>query len=137
LTTPFFHSTAWPKFSCGRETSTPNLANVSLAWWSACAVCTHAFVGMQPTRRHVPPSSGSCSMQTVFAPSCAARIAAVYPPGPPPRTATSHSIDRQLLSPWSGSMLAPRPSSTPRPPRRRRRSRGARRAFAPGCPARR
>ena len=37
---------------------------------------------MQPTRRQVPPSSGSLSMQTTFAPSCAARIAAVYPPGP-------------------------------------------------------
>src|SRR5215217_2473883 len=47
---------------------------------------------MQPTRRHVPPSSGSLSMQTDLAPSWAARIAAVYPPGPPPRTATSHSI---------------------------------------------
>src|ERR671910_2052214 len=92
LTTPFFHSTAWPKFSCGRLTSTPNLAKVSPAWCIACAVWTHAFVGMQPTRRQVPPSSGSCSMQTVFAPSWAARIDAVYPPGPPPRTATSHSI---------------------------------------------
>src|SRR5437879_3762395 len=47
---------------------------------------------MQPSRRQVPPSSGSFSMQTVLAPSWAARIAAVYPPGPPPRTATSHSI---------------------------------------------
>ena len=44
----------------------------------ANAVCTHAFVGMQPTRRHVPPSSGSFSMQTVLAPSCAARIALSY-----------------------------------------------------------
>src|SRR3954469_10983422 len=61
-----------------------------------CAVCTHAFVGMQPTRRQVPPSSGSFSMQTTFAPSCAARIAAVYPPGPPPRTATSHSTTAML-----------------------------------------
>jgi hypothetical protein len=32
---------------------------------------------MQPTRRHVPPSSGSLSMQTARAPSCAARMAAV------------------------------------------------------------
>src|SRR5436190_13848459 len=47
---------------------------------------------MQPTRRQVPPSSGSFSMHATRAPSCAARIAAVYPPGPPPRTATSTSI---------------------------------------------
>ena len=105
LTTPFFHSTAVPKSSCGLETLTPNLAKTSSAWCSACAVCTHALVGMQPTRRQVPPRSGSSSMQAVFAPSWAARIAAVYPPGPPPRTATSHSIS-QLLSPKSGSTLA-------------------------------
>src|SRR5438045_2880636 len=61
-----------------------------------CAVCTHAFVGMQPTRRHVPPSSGSFSTHTTFAPSCAARIAAVEPPGPPPRTATSPSMPAML-----------------------------------------
>ena len=47
---------------------------------------------MQPTRRQVPPSSGASSMQITLAPSWAARIAAVYPPGPPPRTATSHFI---------------------------------------------
>ena len=44
---------------------------------SANAVCTHALVGMQPTRRQVPPSSGSFSTQATRAPSCAARIAAV------------------------------------------------------------
>ena len=98
LTTPFFHSTAVPKSSSGFETLTPNFAKTSSAWCSACAVCTHAFVGMQPTRRQVPPSSGSSSMQAVFAPSWAARIAAVYPPGPPPRTATSTSISQLLNS---------------------------------------
>ncbi len=60
-----------------RSTWTPNLAKLSPASVMACAVCTHAFVGMQPTRRHVPPSSGSFSMHTVLAPSCAARIAAL------------------------------------------------------------
>ena len=77
LTTPSFHSFAAPKSSSGSPTLTPSLANVSSASLSANAVCTQAFVGMQPTRRQVPPSSGSFSMQTVFAPSCAARIAAV------------------------------------------------------------
>src|ERR1700761_9327901 len=57
---------------------------------------------MHPTRRHVPPSSGSFSMQATVAPSCAARMAAVYPPGPPPRTATSTSTRRSYLprNPW-------------------------------------
>ena len=77
LTTPSFHWLATAMSSCGSPTLTPNFANDSCASFSANAVCTHAFVGMQPTRRQVPPSSGSFSMQTAFAPSCAARIAAV------------------------------------------------------------
>src|SRR5580765_4984194 len=62
---------------------------------------------MQPTRRHVPPSSGSFSTQTTFAPSCAARIAAVYPPGPPPRTATSQSIALPLVAHVRAMLAAP------------------------------
>ena len=77
LTTAAFHSFAFARSSLASPTSTPNFAKLSSASLSANAVCTHALVGMQPTRRHVPPSSGSCSTQTVFAPSCAARIAAV------------------------------------------------------------
>ncbi len=77
LTTPSFHSLATAKSSCGSPTWTPSFANVSSASLIANAVCTHALVGTHPTRRQVPPSSGSFSMQTVFAPSCAARIAAV------------------------------------------------------------
>src|SRR2546421_2747802 len=50
---------------------------------------------MQPTVMHVPPTR-PCSISTTLAPSWAARIAAGYPPGPPPRTATSHSIDSLL-----------------------------------------
>ena len=76
LTTAAFHSLAVPKSSSASPTLTPNLANDSSASLSANAVCTHAFVGMHPTRRHVPPSSDSSSMQATFAPSCAARIAA-------------------------------------------------------------
>jgi hypothetical protein len=83
-TPPVSWSTIWSfqvlaaaKSSSGSPTLTPSLAKVSPASFSAKAVCTHAFVGMQPTRRHVPPSRSSFSMQTVFAPSCAALIAAV------------------------------------------------------------
>ena len=77
LTTPSFHALAAAKSSVGSPTTAPSLPNVSRASCSACAVWTHALVGMQPTRRHVPPRSGSCSTQTTLAPSCAARIAAV------------------------------------------------------------
>src|SRR2546427_2558857 len=51
---------------------------------------------MQPTLVHAPPSAGlpsaprHSSTQAVFSPSCAARIAATYPPGPPPITTTSN-----------------------------------------------
>src|SRR3954469_10519867 len=98
FTTAAFHSVAAAKSSSGSLTFTPSFANESRPWWMKCAVWTHAFVGMQPTRRQVPPSSGSFSMQATFAPSWAARIAAVYPPGPPPRTATSHSTAAMLRS---------------------------------------
>ena len=77
LTTPSFHTFAVAMSSRGSPTCTPNFAKFSAASWIAYAVCTHAFVGMQPMRRHVPPSSGSFSMHTALAPSCAARIAAV------------------------------------------------------------
>ena len=63
LTTPAFHSFAAAKSSCGSATCTPIFGKLSLAWCRKCAVCTHAFVGMHPTRRQVPPSSGSFSMQ--------------------------------------------------------------------------
>jgi hypothetical protein len=77
LTTPSFHWLAVAKSSVGAPTWTPSLPKVSPASLIAKAVCTQALVGMQPIRRQVPPSSGSFSMQTVLAPSCAARIAAV------------------------------------------------------------
>ena len=77
LTTAAFQSFAAAKSRVGRPVWTPNFGKLSCASLSAKAVCTQALVGMQPTRRQVPPSSGSFSMQTVLAPSCAARIAAV------------------------------------------------------------
>ena len=77
LTTAAFHSFAVAKSRVGSEILMPSLAKLSSASLRKKAVCTHAFVGMQPMRRQVPPSSGSFSMQTALAPSCAARIAAV------------------------------------------------------------
>ncbi len=94
-TMPCLFCCAWPKSSSGSLTRTPIWAKVSRASFSAWAVCTHVFVGMQPTVMQVPPTR-ACSIRTTLAPSCAARIAAGYPPGPPPRTATSHSIDSLL-----------------------------------------
>src|ERR687889_1601571 len=52
---------------------------------------------MQPQLRQMPPR---CSRSTtaVLNPSCAARIAATYPPGPPPMT---------MMSYWFAMVLIP------------------------------
>ena len=50
---------------------------------------SRAFDGMQPTRRQVPPSFDSFSTTAAESPAWAARIAATYPPGPPPITIAS------------------------------------------------
>src|SRR5690242_20108030 len=44
---------------------------------------------MQPILRQVPPKVPRLSMQALFSPSWPARMAALYPPGPPPMTTTS------------------------------------------------
>ena len=96
-TTAPFHPATAPQSSVGSPTTTPSFANVSFASWKACALCTQALVGMQPTRRHVPPRASASSMHATCAPSWAARMAAVYPAGPPPRTATSTFIRYRSL----------------------------------------
>src|SRR5271157_3439961 len=45
---------------------------------------------MQPTFRQVPPRVGRFSISATLSPSCAARNAHTYPPGPAPMTATSY-----------------------------------------------
>ena len=54
--------------------------------------CNKALDGIQPTLRQVPPRVSRISMQAVFMPSCAARMAATYPPGPPPMTTKSYAL---------------------------------------------
>src|SRR5688500_16244257 len=57
------------------------------------ATCSSALDGMQPRKRHVPPSRGSDSTIVTSKPSSAARKAAAYPPGPPPRTTSLLCIE--------------------------------------------
>ena len=47
---------------------------------------------MQPTFKQVPPKVAYFSIIAVFSPNCAQRIAATYPPGPDPMTATSYDF---------------------------------------------
>src|SRR5207249_3321413 len=58
--------------------------------WYSSDDSSSALVGMQPTWRQVPPSL-SDSTRATLRPSWEARIAAGYPPMPPPRIATSKS----------------------------------------------
>src|SRR5687767_7248527 len=70
----------------------------SCAIFRAWACSSSAFVGMQPQLRHVPPSDGWRSTTAVLRPSCAARIAATYPPVPAPITTTSYSCATRVCS---------------------------------------
>src|SRR5580698_4720805 len=53
---------------------------------------------MQPTFRQVPPSFFSFSMRATFSPYCPARMAAVYPPGPPPMMTMSYVVSATASS---------------------------------------
>src|SRR5439155_18946930 len=59
---------------------------------STSALYRSDLVGIQPMCRQVPPRAGHFSTRAVFSPSCAARMAATYPPGPLPMTVTSKLI---------------------------------------------
>src|SRR6476661_7142541 len=56
---------------------------------NTCADLSRALVGMQPQLRQMPPSD-SRSITATFSPSCEARMAATYPPGPLPTTTKSN-----------------------------------------------
>src|SRR5688500_13632283 len=68
------------------------------AIFSACACSSNALVGMQPQIKQVPPSAFCFSTTATLRPSCAARIAATYPPVPAPITTTSNSLAKPLLT---------------------------------------
>ena len=99
---------------CARSTVTFSITTpCSAASCRANSKCSllvsSALDGMQPTLTQVPPSVLSSSTQTVFRPSCAARMDATYPPGPPPMTTTSAAIvsvaTRQSTSMLAGSSI--------------------------------
>src|SRR3712207_5165917 len=79
-----------------RATSTctsPTVKPWASALWRICSYSSEesrsALEGMHPTRRQVPPSAPSFTTHATLIPSCAARIAATYPPGPAPNTTRS------------------------------------------------
>src|SRR5262245_50673399 len=81
--------------SAGVAGGLPTVTPQSLAFCTifiACACSRSALVGMQPQSRQVPPSAFCFSTTATFRPSCAARIAATYPPVPAPITTTSYSF---------------------------------------------
>jgi len=84
----FLARTASRSTLTGPSTLIPNFSASRIFLYND-AVAIIAFVGIHPQLRQTPPSR-SFSMHATLAPSCAARIAATYPPGPPPSTATSY-----------------------------------------------
>ena len=73
------------------------------------ALVRSALVGMQPMLRQTPPRWRS-STHATFIPSCAARIAATYPPGPLPTTIRSK---RSLPATWP-PMYVEDPAGSPK-----------------------
>ena len=79
------------------ETAAPSMpvsphSFADCATFSACACSSSALVGIQPQIRQVPPSVFCFSTTATLRPSCAARMAATYPPVPAPITTTSYSL---------------------------------------------
>ena len=81
----FLWAMTWGKLMVTRSTSTPISLPCVLICSTSSAECSRHLVGMQPTFRQVPPRY-CFSITVTSAPSCAARMAATYPPGPPPIT---------------------------------------------------
>src|SRR5690606_27983164 len=72
-------------------TSTP-YSDASFVWRYISAYRRKGFVGRHPRYKQVPPKFSRSTTATCI-PSCAARIAATYPPVPPPKTTRSYSFD--------------------------------------------
>ena len=78
----------------------PTVMPKSLAWSIKCLTSAErnkALVGMHPQLRQIPPKF-SRSTTAAFSPNWLARIAATYPPGPPPITTRSKSCSAMDLS---------------------------------------
>ena len=88
-TTLSFRAIIWLRSSETPATLTPCCASACSASAYFSEDCSSALEGMQPILRQVPPRLARLSTQAVFIPSCAARMAATYPPGPLPMTMTS------------------------------------------------
>src|ERR1700730_1744261 len=79
------------QFSVGATPSMPYLS-ACFRWSQSSAENSIALVGMQPQRRQVPPNRSFASIRAAFRPYWEARIAQVYPAGPPPSTTTSKIV---------------------------------------------
>src|SRR3954451_9761636 len=79
----------------------PKVFASSRTRWASSALRSSALDGMQPTLRQTPPQYLDSTTATVL-PSCAARMAATYPPGPAPRTTTSKCGMPPSLGPPAG-----------------------------------
>jgi hypothetical protein len=87
FTIPFFH--AWSRVL---STLTPvtviPITSACRAFSTKFDAAISALEGMHPQFKHTPPQF-SFSITNVFCFNCPSRIAATYPPGPPPTTIAS------------------------------------------------
>src|SRR6266702_1823267 len=79
------------QLSFGSATSMPNFS-ACFRWSQISAVKSIALVGMHPQSRQVPPRRSFASISAALRPYCEARMAQVYPAGPPPTTTTSKIV---------------------------------------------
>ena len=70
-------------------TLSPNSSASSISALTSATRST-ALAGMHASLRQRPPTTPALSTTAVFIPTCAARIAATYPPGPDPITTQSY-----------------------------------------------
>ena len=73
---------------------TPSIPYLSACfrWSHTSAVKSMALVGIHPHSRQVPPRRSFASIRATLRPYCDARIAKVYPAGPPPTTTASKIV---------------------------------------------
>src|SRR6202041_3200564 len=98
VTIPFLRSRMVFQLSVIVPTPSIPCSAACFRWSYTSASKSRDLVGMQPTFRQVPPSFFSRSISATFNPYCPARMAAVYPPGPPPMIAMSYIVSATASS---------------------------------------
>src|SRR5271165_1084941 len=90
-----FHWLSLGRLICGAPPKSMPMFAASRAAAMTSPTCSSALLGMQPQFRQTPPTRSRSMHSTLFF-SCANRMAALYPPGPPPMTIASYFVGMLL-----------------------------------------